>query len=173
MNRLRKGALAAGAAAGAALLSACDDGSTSRMWGRLEAEAARKNPPQLWSAAVEGQADAGRPVLVCADAAIRDGFRSIVPTVSGQMCTHGGEAIPTANGSRYTCRVNDATYAVSTGLVGDVKTDFTASSSVHPVAGGGADITRSLHFKRVGPCPAGWKVGDTTNQKGERVSGLS
>lgn len=165
--------LLAGAGLATGLLTACDDGSAARMWERLETQAAKRDPPQLWSAAVEGQADTGRPVLVCADAAVRQGFRSIVPTVDGQMCTHAGEAIPTANGSRYTCRVNDATYAVSTGLTGDVKTDFTASSSVHPMAGGGANITRTLHFKRIGLCPPGWKVGDTTNQKGERVSGVS
>lgn len=165
-----RGALAFGLALAASGLAACDDPNAKRMWSRIEAEHARADPPQLWSVAVEGQANNGRPIQVCTDGPLRDGFRTIVPAIGGRECLRPGDAPSTTGAnSHYKCQLDGVDYGVSTSLLGDPKRDFTTVSSITPL-NGGAPSVRRLHYRAAGACPAGWKVGDATNQRGEKVS---
>lgn len=154
----------------AAALAGCNDPNAKRMWSRIEAQHAAADPPQLWSVAVEGQADNGRPVEVCTDSQLRDGFRTVTPSIAGRDCLRPGDT-PAATGANahYKCQLDGVDYGVSTALIGDRKSDFTTVSSIQPLNGGTASMRR-LHYRALGACPAGWKVGDATNQKGAKVS---
>jgi hypothetical protein len=149
-------------------LAACDDGSAKRMWSRIEEEQARAHPPQLWSAQVLPEREDAPAITVCTDQHLREGFLTMTPAIGGEHCVREGEATKTATGSHYRCQVGRARYAVSVGVTGDVKTDFTANTAIHPLQGG-SDFSQTIRYRHIGACPAGWRAGDSTNRKGERV----
>ena len=157
---------------GACSLAGCDDGSSKRMWNRIQADNQAANPPQLWSAqALPDRADAP-PVKVCVDAALREGFKSLEPQVAGQPCVRADNGAKTANGTFYRCISGGVDYAVSVAVTGDQAADFTTTSAIHPVRGG-ADFGQTVRYRKLGACPAGWAVGDATDRTGKRVSGVS
>ncbi|CAN5159990.1 hypothetical protein BH09PSE2_BH09PSE2_06670 [soil metagenome] len=152
-------------------LAACDDGGAARLEARLRAQQATTSPPQLWSAQVVGERDGGKPVLICADAAVRGGFGSVIPAVGDRHCARMGDIVSQGGVAHYQCQLDGAVYAVTSQTTGDAARDFTTGSVIHPVSGAGATYARTLPFKHEGPCPAGWNVGDTTDQQGRRVAG--
>lgn len=154
------------------LLGGCGEMGEAQI-ARLKAEALRNDPSGLWSIAVEGEVRPGRPVLICADRQVASGFFSIVPAAGGQECRRDpGQMKSTGVGMRYRCRLNKVDYAVSSVTSGDPVRDFVVSSSAYPILDPGPAYVRSLRFRRMGACPAGWKVGDATNQRGERVRAI-
>ena len=158
--------------ASAAGLAACDDGSSKRMWNRIEADNRAANPPELWSAQALPERAEAPPVKVCVDAALRDGFKSLEPQVGGQPCVRSDSGTKTANGSYYRCVSAGTEYAVSVAVTGEAAADFTTATAIHPVRGG-ADFTQTVRYRKLGICPAGWAVGDATDRQGNRVSGVS
>ena len=118
---------------------------------------------------VVDEARGGRPVLICADRFLRAGFASVVPGVGERHCTGIASRTVTASGERYRCSLDGVAYAVTTRVSGDRSRDFLARSTIHALAGGSPDYARSLRFERLGPCPDGWRTGDTTNQAGRRL----
>ena len=159
-------------AAGALALSACDDGSSKRMWNRIQADNRAANPPELWSAQALPERSDAPPVKVCVDAALREGFKSLEPQVAGQPCTRADSGTRTANGVFYRCVSGGTDYAVSVAVTGDPAADFTTTSGMHPVRGG-ADFSQTVHYRKLGLCPAGWAIGDATDRTGKRVSGVA
>jgi hypothetical protein len=164
------------AAALLAGLAGCDETGTAQIQ-RLKADIRRGDPPALWSIEVAGQRPGdpplGRPVLICANRQIVSGFFSIVPAVGGEDCRRlARELTPTGNGFRYRCRLKGVDYAVSSVIAGDAHRDFTVASSAYPILEDGPEYSRSLRFRRQGGCPPGWRVGEATNQKGERTQAI-
>lgn len=156
----------------ALVLAACDDGSSKRMWNRIQADNARANPPELWSAQVLPERADAPPVKVCVDAALRDGFKSLEPQVGGQSCVRSDSGTKTANGAYYRCVAAGTEYAVSVAVTGDAAADFTTATAIHPVRGGN-DFSQTVRYRKLGLCPAGWAIGDATDREGRRVSGVS
>ena len=165
-------ALALALSAAALALGACDDGQRAEQAAaRWRAQQARVDPPQLWSAQTVGEAHGGRPVLICADSVLRAGFGSVIPSSGEVLCARDtAGAAASAPPAVYRCSLGGVKYAVATATTGDLARDFEARSSITR-RDGVTVYARTLRFRRVGACPAGWNVGDTTNQKGEHVSG--
>ena len=109
-------------------------------------------------------------MLICADREVRSGFTSVIPASGPVHCAREVATTPQAPSSTYRCLLSGTEYAVSSIVSGDRGRDFQTDSTI--VRTDGAPVyARTLRFRRLGDCPAGWNVGDTTNQAGEHLSG--
>ncbi len=70
----------------------------------------------------------------------------------------------------YKCQISGQEFGVVTNVIGHYPEEFTASSTVVDIDAQRTVYSRSLHFDHVGRCPAGWRVGQATDQSGKRVS---
>jgi hypothetical protein len=123
----------------------------------------------MWSIEVVNETSGGRPVFICANRRIVSGFSSIVPGDGIVNCARDVDITENRKRSQFRCELKGVTYAVSSAVVGDMTKDFSVSSSAHPLMDGGTDYARTLRFRRRGACPAGWKLGEATNQRGVRT----
>jgi hypothetical protein len=155
-------------AVGLSLLGGCDDGAETRRILELKARQARLQPPALWSVEALDAGGGARPVLICANARIVSGFFSVVPAAGGETCALETQMTPTPTGVHYRCRLGGVRYAVSSGVAGDQRRDFVVSSSIYPLSDGGFERVRILRFRRLGPCPTGWRPGEATDRTGAR-----
>lgn len=148
-------------------LAACDREAGERRW-RERQEAV--DPPQLWSVEALDASAGVRPVRICTDTQMRTGFLKPAPVVADRPCVlsqkpveHGGQTINR-------CDLDGDTYMIISDVKGDTARDFTVSMSVSAVIGDGPGYSQNRRYKLVGPCPAGWKLGDRTLQSGAKVS---
>jgi hypothetical protein len=149
-------------------LCGCDEGRSANADAFWRARQAALDPPQLWSVAVVERPEPGRPVLLCADARMRSGFVRGDPALGERSCARMGDERRTPLGLGFDCQLDGAAYHVWSAAAGDPLRDFITHVSVQP-AEGGTSYVQAFHFHRVGTCPAGWNVGDSTNQRGEHV----
>jgi hypothetical protein len=159
------------------LLAACSDPGSTRTERFWAARQEAVDPPQLWSVeAVPAQAG-WRPVLVCADRAMRQGFARPLPAVGTAQCDPVEDDARTEGGV-YTvrCDLNGRRFGVSSVVTGDVTRDFVARYQVTDLAGFMATRTRaaseavqSRRYRKLGACPAGWTIGDRTDRFGARL----
>lgn len=153
-------------------LMACDGADqTTRAEAQWRTRQAAIDPPQLWSVQVVGEAHNGWPVLICADSELRSGFTSVIPAHGALHCAREVATTPTRPTASYRCTLNGAEYAVSSRMSGDRARDFETDSTILRIEDGASVYARTLRFRQLGACPAGWNVGDTTNQKGQHLSG--
>lgn len=128
---------------------------------RLRSEIARLDPPSLWR--VETLDPAGAPsaaLLVCADAAMRDGFRRANAEVDGRACLTLSGAVDRPGLYASRCMLGGRRYAVSVAQDGDPSADFTATFTFAALDGSDVRARQIRRFRRIGPCPAGWRIGD-------------
>jgi hypothetical protein len=137
----------------------------------IRARKAQLDPAELWSVQALSLLRKSKAVLICADREIRDGFAQATPVVGDRGCLRLGAAVSTAHGTSYRCVLNDRQFAVWSEQEGDLRRDFVAKARVESLEDHSA-YAQALHFHRIGPCPAGWNVGDGTNQRGQKVSGM-
>jgi hypothetical protein len=122
--------------------------------------------PQLWSVQAVGQA--GGPIKICTSAQIRTGFIRPTPSLGGQTCRRLGQPVRTAHGWSFRCTFGADTYAVSSAAMGDQTESFQTSFSIMPLQGRGQGVHQTLRYARLGACPTGWEIGQTTDQHGPR-----
>ena len=128
------------------------------------------DPPELWRVEVVGS-DA-RPVQLCADSILRKGFVSPLPEAEGQPCIPIGDPVETAGGRIQRCAIGNQTLLVAVRVEGDpaaFSVTFSAQTLRQrtPFA-----ASQTRRYTRLGPCPEGWKVGDNTDQNGERRNNI-
>jgi hypothetical protein len=172
---IRAGRDCIGVALSLVALTGCDDHWAEQRIRQIKAERRAADPASLWSMQVLSEGQPGKPLLICANSRIVSGFAQVTPASGGRPCERepaDGEILPTEHGSRYRCHLNGTVFAVSAGLVGDRTKDFVVSASVHPLTGEGADYARDMRFRRIGPCPAGWTLGEATDRNGKRAPAL-
>lgn len=120
-------------------------------------------PPNLWR--IDVLSDAGTTtssVNVCADKGVEDGFARPSPEISGKPClVVGGGAIETDGTYSVRCRVDDELYRVGSTVQGDRTREFTVEMAVTRQDKKGPVFEQKRGFHKVGPCPAGWTVGDS------------
>jgi hypothetical protein len=126
------------------------------------------DPPQLWRVEVIGDAGAVRTaVYVCADTPLREAFVRARAEVNGKACTDTTSPIVKPNGWALRCVADGRPFAVSAAAIGDLEHDFRLNFGLTELfyfrtASDPSPITvrETRHFLHMGPCPAGWRIGD-------------
>ncbi len=126
-------------------------------------------PPQLWRVAAVGEGSPGKPIRFCADARLASGFTSITPEIGGHRCVQEGYTHGAPPSQSYKCLIEGQEFGVVTNVSGRYPEDFTAFSAVIDIDSQRSVYSRSLHFRRLGVCPSGWRIGQATDQQGRRA----
>jgi hypothetical protein len=124
--------------------------------------ARRPDPPQLWLVQVIGKNGmAAASTYVCADTPLREAFVR-TPQVEGAPCTDVTRLLLRDHEWALRCQARGRQFAVSTQTLGDVTQDFRLDSQLTPVVRlpGIEPLREARRFRHLGPCPAGWRVGD-------------
>ncbi len=159
-------AVKAGAVAVLLCLAACGDGPDRGQ--ALAARQAAVDPPQLWLVQVLGRdGQATRSVYICADSVLRDGFTRARAEVNGEPCRDTTSPRVQPNGWVLRCTANNRAFGVSSVTVGDLQKDFTLDFALTQIVlfrmkddAPPQSVRQVRHFRRVGACPAGWRIGD-------------
>ena len=142
----------------------------SKLW---QDHAAALDPPELWSIQAVPSPPDWRPVQLCTDSWIRTGFVRPGAMVGDQPCAPVGDAVARDGATAFQCRVNGQTLGTTTTLSGDLRTDFTARFALTNLGGflagrPGSAYEQTLRYRKLGPCPAGWALGEHTDRWGRR-----
>lgn len=140
-------------------LSACEGRQATE---ELRARAAALDPPQLWRAeALDRDGRVQKAVVLCADSVLRDGLRRANAEVNGEACLQTGDVTSRPGYYGLHCTAGGRRYALSTTSWGDPQNDFTASFAASAIGSPHQAAAQVRHYRRLGPCPAGWIVGQT------------
>jgi hypothetical protein len=147
-------------------LAACDVAQSQQV------QAAAPEPPtgpsQLWQVDVIGAG--GKPeatMLACVDDELRKQFLATRAKVNGGGCVDITQPVEKSRGWALRCQTQGRWFTISSAATGDETHDFrldVAMTPVFPEMGTAHQIRR---FRRLGPCPAGWRIGDQA-KPGER-----
>ncbi len=121
------------------------------------------DPPQLWIVQViAGNGEATASTFVCADAAIRETFARTRAEVNGKRCEDTTGPVQKAHEWALSCRAQGREFAISASTLGDVSQDFWLNFALTPLFDptGIGTVRQTRHFRNVGPCPNGWRIGD-------------
>jgi hypothetical protein len=130
----------------------------------------RGPPPRLWLIKVSGEADAGQDIRLCADRKLEAGLTAIGPDFAGRPCRQEGYSSAIPPDQSYKCLVDGREFGIATHVSGRYPADFTAASTVVDLDAQRSVYSRALAIRRLGACPAGWKVGQATDQAGRKVT---
>jgi hypothetical protein len=128
---------------------------------RLAAHQAQVDPPMLWR--VEALDADGRPsaaLTVCADSTLREGFSRATAEVAGQPCLPMKDRVEKEGVFAVRCELNGQRFGLTVNRSGDPERDFQVAFAMKPLDGTGAGARQVRRFRRIGPCPAGWGIGD-------------
>jgi len=147
-------------------LAACDEAPRTET--TILARQQAIDPPQLWRVEVIGDTGAVRnAVYVCADTPLREAFVRARAEVNGKACTDTTSPLVKPNGWVLRCVADGRPFAVSAAAVGDPEHDFRLNFGLTELfyfrtASDPSPITvrETRHFLHMGPCPAGWRIGD-------------
>lgn len=149
------------------LLAACGDGPR-RAQERARERQAAIDPPELWTVEVVPAAAGVRPIRICTDTRVREGLARPGLTLADGVCQPTGEAVKTADGEIQRCTLNGETWVATFTVAGDRASDFTSTLSAVSVTDDSARFGQVRHFRKLGPCPDGWAIGEATDQSGQR-----
>lgn len=129
--------------------------------------------PELWQIEALPSPAGWKPVRICADVRIRSGFTHPGAAVGGKPCRPIEFPVETPERARQRCTVNGQTIGQSAIHSGDLSRDFTTTFTYVNLDRSLADLdaatyTQTLSFRRLGPCPEGWQVGEHTDRHGRR-----
>lgn len=159
-SRWRARRLSAGLAAAfcALNLAACDLAPTAA---RVFARQTQIDPPGLWLAEAIGPSPpAFHAVQVCADQGLHDGFVRADPEVNNQPCRATSPIVSRPGLYAMRCEAGGQAFAVTVTAHGDLQRDFQVRYALTPLDSGGRAYVQTLRYRLLGPCPAGWRVGD-------------
>jgi hypothetical protein len=151
----------------AALVAGCGGGERAKE--RYRQRQAAVDPPELWSIEVVPAPPGVKPILICTDSIMRKGLGHPSLSLSGGACTPTDEPVLSANGYVQRCDLNGEAWVATSTLAGDQGRDFTASLAAGPLSDDNGGYRQVRRFKRIGPCPDGWSIGEKTDQSGARV----
>lgn len=125
-------------------------------------------PISLWSVELlDGGAKPLKTSFICADAGLRKGFVRMLPEVNGQPCRMLDEPVSREDMFAARCRAGEDYFTVNSMIDGDRMQDFTVAAVFNTDDRVKARFERTLHYRRLGDCPAGWEAGDLA-QPGDR-----
>jgi len=143
----------------AALLAGCakSEDTAQRMLARQQAI----DPPQLWQVErLAANGAAAETTYVCADTAMRQGFVRARGEVDGAPCQPTAREVVKPGMSALRCEAKGRSYVFSTQTRGDPARDFLLTVAVTPLDRAIGQGSRTSRFRRIGPCPGGWRIGD-------------
>jgi hypothetical protein len=117
--------------------------------------------PELWRIdVVDDKIHPRSSVEICADEAIRSAFLHPMPEVHHLACSLIGE--PTVKGDTYAarCSVGALRFGFAAVVSGDTRRDFTSDIVIRPLQSGDMVFEQVRRYRKVGPCPPDWKVGE-------------
>jgi len=123
---------------------------------------------QLWQ--VDALDDGGRPqstVLACVDDALREQFLATRAKVNGRPCMDITPPGQKSHGWVLRCQTQGRWFTLSSTSTGDETHDFRLEVDMTPVFPDLGTVRQTRRFRRLGPCPAGWRIGDQA-KPGER-----
>jgi hypothetical protein len=126
------------------------------------------DPPQLWRVdALSADGAVRASVFVCADTSLREAFVRTRAEVNGEICKDTTSPVLKENGWALRCQAHGWPFAVSATTVGDPQQDFRLNFGLTqlyylPTANDppAMSVRQSRHFRRIGACPTGWRIGD-------------
>ena len=118
-------------------------------------------PAELWSIEVMDGDKAVSRTDICADSQIREAFTRPAPSIGGQTCVRGHEPIEKDGVYSARCHVASQVYRVGAVTKGDTSRDFTVEMAVAAQGLTGPTFEQVRRYRILGPCPAGWTVGDS------------
>jgi hypothetical protein len=127
------------------------------------------DPPQLWRAAALGaQGQASAATFICADTPLAKTFGRGLPEVNGETCRV--TAPPSTGPNRFAakCEALGRRFAVSTATHGDLTRDFQLDFALATLEPPLLTVRQSIRYVRLGPCPAGWGIGDQARSPAAR-----
>jgi hypothetical protein len=140
-------------------LAACEGRQATE---ELRARAAAVDPPQLWRAEALGRdGEVQKAVLLCADTVLREGLARANAEVNGQPCRQEGDVQTRPGFYGLRCTAGGRRYVLSTTSWGDPRNDLTVSFAATALDRSHQAASQLRHYRRLGPCPAGWIVGQT------------
>jgi hypothetical protein len=123
--------------------------------------AAALDPPQLWLAeALDGQGRATASVRLCTDAVLQQGLARVRAEIDGEDCEMIGAPVEHDGLYAARCVLNGRRYGVTADHEGDRDRDFTVRVAVTALDAPGVQAVQVRRYRKIGPCPAGWRVGD-------------
>lgn len=152
------------------LLAACDGKASTA---RYRARQAAVDPPKLWSIEVVPAQPGVVSVKLCADSRIQEGLARPAVTAGPVACRPLGKVVVSGGVAIQRCELNGETWVTTASVSGDPARDFVSVQSAEPASGMEGGYSQTRRYRLVGACPEGWDIGDSTNQKGERVKGQS
>ena len=158
-----------------ALLLALTACSRPSVESRIAAHQAAVDPPGLWR--VEALDAEGQPMAalrVCADTTMREGFMRATAEFAGQPCLplKGGVDRPGLFAMR--CEINGRRFGLTLNRTGDPAQDFEVAFALKALDGTDVEARQVRRFRRLGPCPVGWGIGDQAREGAvRRVNALS
>ena len=160
VSRLALGVLAAFALIGLVLTAGGDllrpDGPA------VIARRAAAHPPELWLAeALDDRGEVRGAVRVCADNVLRSGFLTPLPRLYGERCRRMGQAVVKPDLHAVRCVAFDRRYGVNATRTGDPARDVTVRFALRPLESPDPGVRQAVRYRRMGACPAGWRIGDT------------
>lgn len=133
-------------------LAACDDAASAKRFAQRQAEL---DPPRLWK-----MQDPDGASRICADSIILVGFSRAQLEVSGAPCVPEGHPVSKAGVYALRCRGPAGGFAISAASWGDPRRDFFVRYQVAPLQGQAGQGAKTVRYTLLGPCPAGWRIGD-------------
>ena len=136
---------------------------------RIEAKQLALDPPELWR--VESLDAGGRvtgTTLVCTNQPMRDGFGRADAEVWGQPCLPYRDAVDRPHLYAVRCEIDGRRYGLTLTRTGDLRQDYTAAFALTVLDGSNTTARQVRRFRREGPCPAGWIIGDQARPGGRR-----
>ncbi len=143
----------------ALVLAACHGGPSTEA--QLRARQQVVDPRQLWLMEDADPTGAMRSAAwVCADTPMRQTFAKTNAEVEGAPCADTVAPVLRPGFSAHRCEAGGRRYAITSQTEGDPARDFRLTVVVTPLSAdlGAARTTR--HYRRLGACPAGWRIGD-------------
>ena len=147
-------------------LAAC---SQPQAQARLEARQGAMDRPSLWLAqALDTDGRVAAAIEVCADGAMRDGFARADAEVNGRPCHPRRDGVERRGLFAVRCEIDERRFGLTVNRRGDPARAFTVSFALTALDGSGVGARQVRRFQRLGPCPAGWRIGDQRRPGGER-----
>jgi hypothetical protein len=101
-----------------------------------------------------------RAVEVCADHGLQEGFAHADPEVNDQPCRAISPIVSKPGLYAMRCEAVGQSFAVAVTSQGDLRRDFKVRYALTPLESGRGPFVQTLRYRLLGPCPAGWRIGD-------------